>query len=159
MGSNNFRGREKFAVVWEIISFIRAVGENPDSIDLTYFYQLFSRILYKEKTGKRKGENLGGGFFFPKQHLSNNGGLRVGGFNGSFLKWAKGEKNSRVWLTSGNGEHGYQIYIVDWRKMGGVKVSLIAKRFLSAVTAVDPWDFLLAHCVAICAPWWWLPPS
>ena len=90
MGSDNFRGREKFAVVWEIISFIRAVGENPNSIDLTYFLSIIFADFIQRKNGKKKkGEKPGGGFFFLKQHLSNNGGLSVGGFNGSFLKWAK----------------------------------------------------------------------
>ena len=54
-----------------------------------FFDQLFSRILYKEKARKEKGETGGGVNSFLGPHLSNNGGLRVGGFNGSFLKWAK----------------------------------------------------------------------
>ena len=120
MGPDIFWGREKFAVVWEIILFIRAVGENPNSIDLTYFLSIIFADFIQRKKGKRKGEKPGGGSFFLKQHLSNNGGLSVGGFTGSFLKWAKLEKNRRVWLTSGNGENGYRIYIVDWIKWGGV---------------------------------------
>ena len=57
---------------------------------------IFADFIQRKNGKKKKGEKPGGGFFFLKQHLSNNGGLSVGGFNGSFLKWAKGEKNSRV---------------------------------------------------------------
>ena len=96
MGPDIFRGREKFAVIWEIILSIRAVGENPNSIDLTYFLSIIFADFIQRKTGKEKGKNLGGGIIFLGQHLSNNGGLSVGGSSGSFLKWAKGEKNSRV---------------------------------------------------------------
>ena len=56
-------------------------------------------------------------------------------------------------INLGNGESKYHLLYCDLKKRGIIKVlfegnnvSLIAKRFLSVMSAIDPWEYLSAHC-------------
>ena len=115
----------------------------------SHIYILLSIIqifIQKGWNSKRKG---GGGILCREWDDRHRG-------SSDFFEMGKTGKEHPVviaLLIWAMGNQSIIYYIVIWKKRGIIKVlfegnnvSLIAKRFLSVISAIDPWEYLSAHC-------------